>query len=290
MCGVVEEVDDSDHLLSFKVGDTIIGTWDNYGVGGMSEYALVLTDRAALKPPHLTPEEGAALVNSLVHALKIVDSANIQTGDRVLVLGGSGAVGTAVVQMLRHTTASFVACTSTDTTLMTTLGAHCTVNYLQEKWWEVPAFQAEPFDVIIDCAEGSNGWARCGSVLKTAVQGGKWVAVVLNHWEIPMTAWHHVCAMACPLLCRMMGNGGLCCCCLKPCVAHSAPKYIMQMSEVKSEDIANTARYCEQHREDFKVVLHGNQAFPFTLEGVVDAFRTMENRKGHGNVVVKIAE
>lgn len=287
----MEEVDRNDHLLAFKVGDTIIGTWDNYGVGGMSEYALVQTDCAALKPPSLTPEEGAALVNSPVHALKIVEDASIQQGDRVLVLGGSGGVGTSVVQMLQHTAASFVACTSTDVPLMTALGAHRTVNYLQEKWWEIPAFREQPFDVIIDCAEGSEGWARCGGVLKAGSKGGRWVAVVLNHWEIPMTAWYHVCALACPVLGRVLCNGGLCCCCWGPCVRRCSPKYVVHTSTVTSEDIAKTARYCDQHirKNDFRVVLHDDRAFPFTLEGVVAAFTMMENRKGHGNVVVKIA-
>lgn len=287
VCGVVEEVDESDddHLCSFKVGDIIIGTWDNYGVGGMSEYALVLTDRAALKPPGLSPVEGAALVNSVVHALSIVERADIQSSDRVLVLGGGGGVGSSVVQMLTGK-ASFLACTSSDTARVKALGAHRAVDYRHENWWEVPEFREDPFDIVIDCAEGAIGWDRCKSVLKSGNQGGRWMAVVQNRWEIPMTAWYHILAFACPLLGRLACS----CCCQVGCCGRLQPRYLVFLGEVKSDTIARTARYYEEHKDSFRVVLHNDKAFSFTLEGVVEAFATMEGRKGHGNVVVNIAD
>tara|TARA_B100001971_G_C17962037_1_gene417940 strand:- start:366 stop:557 length:192 start_codon:yes stop_codon:yes gene_type:complete len=51
------------------------------------------------------------------------------------------------------------------------------------------------------------------------------------------------------------------------------------------------ARMKEMSREgQVRVVLHNQQAFPFTVEGVKAAFTTMENRAGHGNIVVRIAD
>ena len=56
---------------------------------------------------------GAALANSAVHAMEIFELAKVQAGDRVLVLGGSGGVGTILVQLLRDAGMSYIATTST---------------------------------------------------------------------------------------------------------------------------------------------------------------------------------
>jgi hypothetical protein len=52
----------------------------------------------------------------------------------------------------------------------------------KEKWWEVPEFKEQPFDIIFDCAEGKTAWehARKAKVIKGGRQGGRFIAVVPN--------------------------------------------------------------------------------------------------------------
>ncbi len=85
----------------FKPGDTVVATWDFLAAGGLAEYALVDPKLAALRPPSLSSVEGSALANSAGHASMAVKNAGVKKGDRVLILGGSGGLGTAFVQFAR---------------------------------------------------------------------------------------------------------------------------------------------------------------------------------------------
>lgn len=82
-----------------------------------------------LKPPQLSFTEGAAIANSPVNALLAVEDARLQAGERVLVLGGSGACGGSIVQIARAKGASYIAATSTAGDLVTSLGADKVVDY-----------------------------------------------------------------------------------------------------------------------------------------------------------------
>lgn len=103
VCGQVVEADkDSD----FKEGDEVIATWDVMGIGGLAEYAVVDEAFAAVKPAGVSAVEAAAMVNSAVYALVGVERAEPKSSDRVLVLGGSGGLGTFLVQLLRPNVSS----------------------------------------------------------------------------------------------------------------------------------------------------------------------------------------
>ena len=141
---------------SFKKGDKVVGTWDLFGMGGIAEYCLVNYRFAALLPENLSFVEGAALANSASHALGGVKNSNIKENSRVLVLGGSGAVGTCLIQLARLYGASYIAATSTHLDLLQELGVDRPIDYKNEKWWEIQEFIDEPFDVIFDCAEGQS--------------------------------------------------------------------------------------------------------------------------------------
>ena len=178
ICGIVEECEiDS----KFKKGDHIVATWDMMGVGGMAEYAVVKTIQAHLKPSNATAEEGAAIVNSAVYAYNGVEISKVKHGDRILVLGGGGGLGSFVIQMARAAGASFIAATSTDEELMKRLNVDRFIHYKNENWWEVEEFQKKEglFDKVFDCAEGVQGWKKC-NVLKSGLRGGCWYAYVQN--------------------------------------------------------------------------------------------------------------
>lgn len=82
------------------------------------------------KPPQLSFIEGAAIADSPVNALLAVeDDARLQAGERILVLGGSGACGGSIIQIAKAKGASYIAATSTAVDLVTSLGADKVVDY-----------------------------------------------------------------------------------------------------------------------------------------------------------------
>ena len=130
VCGQVVEP-----VPPFAAGDWVVatqgGVYGAFGVGGLAEYALVDAAMAVRKPESIGCVEAAALANSAGHALQALRAAGVRPGDRVLILGGSGGVGTAAVQLAKTAEfgASFVAATSSDTALLARLGVDRPIDY-----------------------------------------------------------------------------------------------------------------------------------------------------------------
>lgn len=278
VAGIVEEVDDG---TDFKVGDNVIASWSaSYGIGGMAEYALVEVSNAVIRPESLSIIDASALANSASHAISVFQNAQVIEGDRVLVLGGSGGLATTLVQLIKDAGSSFLAATSTDEVLMQSLGVDHVVNYREQDWWEVPEFKNNPFDVIIDCAEGTSAWKRASSdhsLLKTGCNGGRFVAVVWNEWHIEMRSCCNLLTFFCPPALRHLWTR-LCC----PFV----PRYKLQVGSVSGETLSNVLQLVEEGR--FKVVLDPSSPFPFTADGVKRAFHLLASRGGHGKIVVNM--
>ena len=77
VCGAVVEVDPELAAPGFKVGDSVIGTWDMMASGGLAEYALVDPKLTVLKPEGVSAVDAAALANSAGHALEAVRHAQV---------------------------------------------------------------------------------------------------------------------------------------------------------------------------------------------------------------------
>jgi NADPH:quinone reductase-like Zn-dependent oxidoreductase len=271
--GVVEHV--PSHLSEqYKVGDRVMSTWSMYGKGGLAQYALVHPDRTVHLPDSISFQEGAALANSAVHAVQVAKLANIQMGDRVLVLGGSGGVATIVLQLLKGS--SYIAATSTDETLLTELGVNRVINYKTEHWWEVEEFKKDPFDVIIDCAEGKEAWQNCGSVLKGKKDGGRFVTVVPQDWYIDGRQWINVIAFMLPPIGRQLCNFA----------RRKSPEYRLYMDQVNKKMMAEVVDMVSTQK--FKVIVDPKGPFPFTTEGVRDAWNLHIARGGHGKIVIEV--
>lgn len=178
---MVEEIAEGEKYL--KVGDTVVSQFDQ-NWGGLAEYALVKSSNCARGPPaRLSPAEAAGLSSSGASAVNI--SRYVKQGDRVLVIGGSGGVGTFLVQLARARGASFVAAVSTQVALMRELGVDRAIDYREEDVWTSAEFQEEGnrFDVVFDLVE--KGWDRVTSeegrkrpILKTGREGGRFVTTV----------------------------------------------------------------------------------------------------------------
>jgi 2-methylene-furan-3-one reductase len=275
VCGVVEEV--GEVVTGFKVGDSIVGTWNVWGEGGLAEYTLVDSKLAVLKPDNISAVQGAALANSAGHAICAVRAAAVSPGNRVLVLGGSGGVGSSIVQLSKMEGAAFIAATSTDAAMVTSLGADRVIDYTKEEWWTLPEFQAEPFDVIIDCAEGYQAWTAANK--NGLLSGtGRFIAVVLNEWGIVIKNPMHLFSFLAPPAGRMM----------RKIFWPFGPRYKMFLGDVDGKVLKEVMALVQAG--ELKPVLDPKSPFPFTEEGVKAAWKLHESRHGHGKVVIEIAK
>lgn len=155
-------------VTRFKVGDAVFAS-NGTEFGGYAEYK-VLPEEAIIahKPANVSYEEAAAVPIGGITAVRLLNSAGVQVGDKVLVYGASGSVGTYAVQVARYYGAEVTGVASTrNLTMVKELGADHVVDYTQQDISELD----ETYDVVID-AVGKLNRARIRRILKP---GGKFV-------------------------------------------------------------------------------------------------------------------
>ena len=133
-------------VTRFQVGDDVFGI----GKGAYADYAAVREDKLAHKPSGLTYEQAAALGVSGSTALRAVtDVGRVEAGQRVLVLGASGGVGTYAVQIATALGAEVTGvCSAAKADLVRSLGAAHVLDYARDDF----ADGSRTYDVIIDIA------------------------------------------------------------------------------------------------------------------------------------------
>lgn len=136
-------------VSKFKVGDQVFA-FAGAGMGCHAEYKCMPEDGPmALKPANLTYDESAPISFGGTTALNFFRRGKLQSGERVLVNGASGGVGTAAVQLARHFGADVTGvCSTANVELVRALGAHHVIDYTKEDFTE----RGETYDVIVDTA------------------------------------------------------------------------------------------------------------------------------------------
>ena len=152
LAGEVEAVGKA--VTEFKVGDKVFGQprW----VGAHAEL-ICLRESAALahKPANLTFEEAAAVCDGASQALATLRVAGVQEGQRIVIHGASGSLGTAAVQLARHMGAHVTAvCSTTHVALVRSIGADAVVDYLREELTK----NGQTYDAVIDAAGKYSFW------------------------------------------------------------------------------------------------------------------------------------
>ena len=145
MAGKVEAV--GDKVKQFRPGDDVFGEG---GYGGFAEYACVDENRFVLKPADLTFEEAAAVPMAALTALQgLRDKGHIQAGQKVLINGASGGVGTFAVQIAKSYEAEVTGvCSTAKMDLVRSIGADHVVDYTREDVTK----KGQLFDLIFDNA------------------------------------------------------------------------------------------------------------------------------------------
>lgn len=168
LAGVIEEVGSS--VTRFKPGDAV------FGIAGASlachaEYKCLPENGAVTRMPgRLDFQEAAALSFGGTTALDFFRRAQLEKGEKILINGASGAVGTAAVQLARHFGAEVTGvCSSANIELVKSLGAHHVIDYSRDDF----ARSSEGYDIIMDTA-GTAPFSRCRRVLR---KGGRLLLV-----------------------------------------------------------------------------------------------------------------
>lgn len=128
VAGTVESV--GRHVTQFRPGDDVVGELSRWGFGAYAEFVAAPARMFALKPANLSFDEAAALPTAGCTALQGLRKGGIARGQRVLINGASGGVGTFAVQLAKAFGADVTAvCSAGNTALMRTLGADHVVDY-----------------------------------------------------------------------------------------------------------------------------------------------------------------
>jgi len=247
LAGVIELV--GKDVKKFKVGDRVFA-YPDVRMGCHAEYRCMPEDGAvALKPANLTYDEAAALSFGGTTALCFFKNGNLQRGEKVLVNGASGGVGTAAVQLAKHFGAEVTGvCSSANVEMVKSLGANHVIDYTQEDFTQ----DGETYDVIVDTA-GTAPFYRSKGSLK---EGGRLLLVFGRIPDMLRAPWVSM---------------------------TSSKKIIAGVPAVRAEDLRFLAELAEAG--EFRPVI--DRRYPF--EQIVDAHRYVDQGHKKGNVVITVA-
>jgi NADPH:quinone reductase-like Zn-dependent oxidoreductase len=237
-------------VTEFAVGDQVFGT-SGYRFGAHAEFICVRESaRIAHKPSNMSFEEAAAVSDGALAALTSLGSVAPHAGQRIVVYGASGAMGTAAVQLAKHFGAEVTAvCNTKNVELVRSLGADVVVDYLQEDFTK----NGETYDVIMD-AVGKHSFRRCRRSLKP---GGRFLATDLGFmWHVPVLA----------LWSRWFGDR----------------KLLFPLSGSTKDDLLLLEKLIETG--EYRAVI--DRRYP--LEQVIEAAKYVETGQKTGNVVLTL--
>jgi NADPH:quinone reductase-like Zn-dependent oxidoreductase len=249
--GVVEAVGSG--VTAFAVGDRVFGFSEDR-FGGHAEYLAMSEDGSlATIPANVSFEEAAAATEGSHYALSLITKARIGPGNRVLVNGATGAIGSAAVQLLRDLGATVTGvCEGQHADLVRDLGAERIIDRTTEDFTK----DAKTYDVVLD-AVGKSTFGRCKRLLEPR---GIYLSTDLGPF-----AQNPILALVTPLF------GG------RRAMFPLPPRYRKPEVERFRAMLGSGA---------FRPVI--DRRYP--LDRIVDAYRYVETGRKVGNVVIVVVE
>ncbi len=248
LAGEVESVGKDVH--KFKVGDQVFA-FSDADMGCYAEYKCMPEDGAvALKPANLTYEEAAAISFGGTTALDFFRRGKLQSGERVLINGASGGVGTAAVQLAKHFGADVTGvCSTANMELVRSLGANHVIDYTKEDFTE----NGETYDIIVDTV-GTAPFSRSKDSLK---ERGRLLMVLGGLPDMLQIPWVSM---------------------------TSSKRIIAGPATARVEDLRFLAKLAEAG--EFKPFI--DRRYPF--EQIAEAHRYVDTGRKKGNVVITLEQ
>jgi len=240
-------------VTEFAVGDPVFGVNADH-FGAHAEFVCMRQDGPlAAKPPDMTFEEAAAVCDGVVLALMCLRAADLRKGQKIVVYGASGSIGTAGVQLARCFDAHVTAvCSTGDVETVRSLGADEVVDYTKDDYTK----NGETYDVVFD-AVGKHSFPRCRRSLK---RGGAYIGT-----DFGFLVQNPILALLTAVTARVGSRR----------VKFPLPRYTKR-DVVFLKGLIEAGRY--------RAVV--DRTYP--LEQVVDATRYVETEQKTGNVVITI--
>jgi NADPH:quinone reductase-like Zn-dependent oxidoreductase len=238
------------NVKSFKIGDKVFG-YNEQQFGAHAEYMVMPeNDAITTMPSSTTYELTAPLTEGVHYALCDIRAAKIKAGQKILINGATGAIGSAAVQLVKYLGADVTAVCATEyVELVKSLGATVVIDYTKEDFTKLN----EQFDVVFD-AVGKSSFGKCRPILK---RNGIYMSTELGYMsQNPFLA----------LLTPLFGG----------------KKVLFPIPSISKKDVIFFKELVEAG--DLKPVIDRY----YTLDQIVDAYKYVETGQKIGNVVINI--
>jgi NADPH:quinone reductase-like Zn-dependent oxidoreductase len=233
----------------FKKGDQVFG-YRGQSMGANAEYLCMPEDGlVAIKPANMTYEEAAAVPYGALTALNLLRKVNLQSGQKVLVNGASGGIGSAAVQLAKYFGADVTGvCSTPRLQFVKALGADKVIDYRRQDFTK----NGETYDLIFDIL-GKSSFSRCRNSLK---QNGIYLLASFKMKQLFQMGWTSL---------------------------RDGKKVICALSSEKPEDLVFIKGLIEQGK--LKSLI--DRCYP--LEKTAEAHRYVETGYKTGSVIVTVA-
>ncbi len=183
--GVIESI--GNKVTKFRTGDEIYA-FRGFGTGCYAEYKCMNENGSiALKPQNMSFNEAASVVDGATTALFFLkEKANIKKGQKVLINGASGSIGTFAVQIAKYYEAEVTGvCSTKNKELVKSLGADHVVDYTEKDFTET----GETYDIIFDTVSKSS-FSHCKKSLR---YGGKYIVTDMSFKRVVLSMLTRFC-------------------------------------------------------------------------------------------------